>query len=264
VSIPPTILVFGGHDPTGGAGLQADIETIGALGGHAVTVPTALTLQDTQQVFGFEAVSTTLFRQQAEMLLEEFPVAAIKIGMVGSRPIFKALHNLLLQHPTIPTVLDPVLAGGGGGALAENPLIEGIRTLLMPQSTLATPNRNELQRLVPEADSIEQRATTLLQSGCAHLLVTGTDNPVPSEAADRVHHQLFQADGTQQQFDNPRLPHSYHGSGCTLASAIATRIGMGDSISDAVSSGLQFSWNSLQQGYQPAQGQHFPNRFFLS
>lgn len=257
----PTILVFGGHDPTGGAGIQADIETIGVLGGHALTIPTALTTQNSQRVFGFEPVAPQQLRQQAEMLLEEFHVDVIKIGMVANRALCSAIAGLLQQHPTLPVVLDPVLAGGGGGALSGDSLVDGIRTQLIPKATLATPNRSELQRLVPECDNNAARSQLLLASGCGQLLVTGTDHPTADEDRAMVHHHLIQQSGSQT-FHTPRLPHSYHGSGCTLASAIATRIGVGDSVVDAVASALDFTLQTLQHGYRPAAGQHLPNRFF--
>lgn len=255
------VLVFAGHDPTGGAGIQADIETISALGGRALTIPTALTLQSSKQVTDFETTDSSTLLQQAEILLQEFAIAAIKIGMVGSHILCEAIHTLLQQHPEIPVVLDPVLAGGGGGRLANNRLAESIRTLLLPHTLLATPNRNELQQLIPEADSAQSRTASALQLGCS-LLVTGTDTPLAGEAADRVYHQLLLSDNTTHAFDYPRLPHSYHGSGCTLASAIATRIAFGDTLHDAVQQGLDYTWNSLQQGEHPTDGQYFPNRFF--
>ncbi|HIJ47570.1 MAG: hydroxymethylpyrimidine/phosphomethylpyrimidine kinase [Gammaproteobacteria bacterium] len=258
----PVVLVMGGHDPTGGAGIQADIETIAVLGGHAITVPTALTLQNSHQVESFDPAPLDRFIQQSRMLLEEFEVVAIKIGMVGSLAICEAIHTLLNEHPAIPVVLDPVLAAGGGGALSQNNLIEAIRTLLIPRLTLATPNRNELRKLAPGGDNPQARCAELLNQGCQNLLVTGTDEPAADENVDQVHHLLLQQDGTRSSFQYKRLPHRYHGSGCTLASAITLQLGKGGAIEEAVKSGLDFTWNSLKQGHQLTDGQHFPNRFF--
>ncbi len=250
----PIILTIGGHDPTGGAGIQADIEAIGANGGQALTIPTAITLQDSHRVTGFEPVSHTLIDQQAKMVLADFPVAAIKIGMVASTKNAQTIAALLRHHATLPVIFDPVLAGGGGGALSGENLVETLRNELLPLTTLATPNRQELQRL--------GGSEALLQAGCQNLLITGTDSPTAEEAVDKVTHQLLQADGGHHQFEGERLPHSYHGSGCTLASAIATRIAQGDHLIQAIETGLHFTHNSLLNATHPTNGQHFPNRLY--
>lgn len=250
----PVILAIGGHDPSGGAGIQADIETIGANGGQAITVPTAITLQDSHHVQGFEPVATALLQQQLDLLLSDFPVSAIKIGMVGTMEICTTIGSLLLQHPTIPVILDPVLAGGGGGALSAEALAETITTELIPHTRLATPNRDELERL--------GGSDRLFELGCQNLLITGTDRPATEEAADQVHHQLLQANGSNHTLSGDRLPHSYHGSGCTLAAAIATQIAHGAALQNAVETGLSFTHNSLLQATHPTDGQHLPNRFF--
>ncbi len=250
----PVILAIGGHDPTGGAGIQADIEAIGANGGQAVTVATALTLQDSHRVYGFESVATALVAQQLALLSADLPLAAIKIGMLGSSEQCRVVATLLQQHPTLPVVLDPVLAGGGGGTLSDGGLAAAIIRWLIPHTTLATPNRSELAELGGHG--------RLLQAGCGALLITGTDHPAPDERADQVTHQLLQADGGQRSFTVERLPHSYHGSGCTLAATIATRLALGASLQEAVETALEFTHNSLLYATHPAAGQHLPNRLF--
>lgn len=258
----PIILAIGGHDPTGGAGIQADIETIGQLGGQAVTIPTAITLQNSHQVVGFEPVAAHLLSQQGRMLLEEFPIAAIKIGMVANVENCEAIQALLRPHPEIPLLIDPVLAGGGGGTLSRRALAESIRTRLLPLAMLSTPNRSELQQLVPEEEDLEACASALHAIGCHNLLVTGTDHPLPGESTAQVYHQLYQKGGAVHPFNSPRLPHHYHGSGCTLSSAITTRIAQGAPLQQAIMDGLAFTRESLQHGSQPAEGQYFPHRLF--
>ncbi len=256
----PTILVFGGHDPSGGAGIQADIETIGALGGHAATVITALTVQNSRTVEGFHPAPLDLLIQQGRMVLDDLSIAAIKIGMVGSVEICEAIHTLLTEHPNIPVVLDPVLQGGGGGTLSDDGLVDAIRTLLIARTTIATPNRSELTRLAPEGDTLQACGAELISMGCGALLVTGTDNPLSGEPPDQVHHLLLQSSGERRHLEQQRLPHHYHGSGCTLASAIATSIAQEKPLEQAVTEGLEFTWNSLAHGFRPGGGQHFPNR----
>lgn len=257
----PTVLVFGGHDPSGGAGIQADIETIGSLGGHTATVITALTAQDSHSVKALQPVSLDMFIQQARLLLDDLSVQVIKIGMVGSIEICEAIHTLLTEHPDTPVILDPVMTAGGGGYLSTDGVANAISTLLIPLSTIATPNRKELMQLAPDGDSLQASGAELMSMGCEYLLVTGTDDPAPDENPDKVHHLLMNRDGIKKLFQYPRLPNYYHGSGCTLASSIAVNMAMGKSVDKAVTSGLDFTWNSLNSGFHPGGGQHFPDRF---
>ncbi len=256
----PAVLVFGGHDPSGGAGIQADIETIGVLGGHAATVITALTIQDSRSVSGFLPAPLDIVIQQARMVLDDLSIAAIKIGMVGSIEICEAIHTLLTEHPEIPVVLDPVIYGGGGGTLSSGELVQAIRTLLIPRTTIATPNRRELQQLAQEGDSIQACGAELISLGCDNLLITGTDDPLPGESPDQVHHLLLTADGESTSLQQQRLDHHYHGSGCTLSSSIAVNLAVGKSVRQAVTEGLDFTWEALSNGFQPGRGQYFPGR----
>ena len=258
----PAVLVFGGHDPTGGAGIQADIEAIGALGGHALTIPTAITLQDSRQVSGFEPLSPALLQQQAKLVLADFPVKAIKVGMVATAATAEMIGRLLQQHASVPVILDPVLAGGGGGSLANEDLVTAIRNHLLPHTTLVTPNRGELKRLQPQGGSLQSRALTLLEMGCNHLLITGSDDPLPEEPGDRVTHRLYSSNGTAVGFENSRLEHHYHGSGCTLAAACATLIAHDTPLTDAVQQALDYTDNTLTYATAPASGPHFPNRLY--
>ncbi len=248
----PLVLAIGGHDPSGGAGIQADIEAIGANGGQALTLVTALTVQDGERAYRFEEVSPDLVLEQGRRLLERFAVAVIKIGMVGTTAMGETLERLLIDYSQIPVVLDPVLQAGGGGRLAAPELVTALRQRLLPRTTLTTPNRQELIPL----GGVEP----LLESGCQAVLVTGTDRPYPGESSDRVYHQLTPQRGAAFTFEQPRLPHHYHGSGCTLASAIATRLALGEPIPSAVSEGLDYTLQTLRHATRPTAGQHFPHR----
>ncbi|MDD3610018.1 MAG: hydroxymethylpyrimidine/phosphomethylpyrimidine kinase, partial [Halothiobacillaceae bacterium] len=162
----PVVMVFAGHDPTGGAGIGADIESIISQGCHPVTVVTALTVQDTRNVIGLAEVDPALIVQQARAVLEDMPVSAFKIGLVGSIGAVEVIHSVLRDYPDIPVVLDPVLAAGGGTELADAALIEAINTLLVPLATVVTPNSVEARRMVPEADSLNGCGLGLLEMGC--------------------------------------------------------------------------------------------------
>jgi hydroxymethylpyrimidine/phosphomethylpyrimidine kinase len=153
----PIVMTLAGNDPTGGAGIQADIEAIASMGCQAAPVITALTVQDSRNVMRFEAVDTALVIEQARAVLEDMPVAAFKLGMLGSTENVEAIHTLLTDYDQIPVVLDPILRAGGGSDLADEELLDAMRTLLFPQTTVLTPNSQEARRLAPEGDTLDAR-----------------------------------------------------------------------------------------------------------
>ncbi|GAB4357820.1 MAG: hydroxymethylpyrimidine/phosphomethylpyrimidine kinase [Gammaproteobacteria bacterium] len=254
---PPVVLVFAGHDPTGGAGIQADIETLAAQGCHAAPVVTALTVQDTRDVRAFHPVDPRIMAAQAEAVLGDMPVRAIKIGMLGSVEVAKRIAGLLRHHAGIPVVLDPVLRAGGGGELASRELSEVIVAELMGSVLLATPNGPEARQLVPEAETLADCADRLLAAGADSVLITGTH-----EAGELITHRLWTADGGRIDFHSPRLAGEYHGSGCTLASAIAAGVAQGKPLEQAVGDAQAFTLRSLEHGFHAGGGQRIPNRFF--
>lgn len=250
----PVVLCFSGHDPSGGAGIQADIEAIAAQGLHAATVVTALTCQDSSNVVSFSATDAQALQQQAELILADMPVHAFKIGMTASPQIVQAIHNLVMRHPDIPLIMDPVLAAGGGHSLASQQLIGAITQLLVPRSTLLTPNIPEALALTG-CNDIDSAARSLLARGAGAVLITGSH----AEGED-ITHRLYQSNQPPVQFHNRRLPYEYHGSGCTLASAIAALIASNLPLPLAVEQGLQFTFKSLEQARAIGHGQHIPRR----
>lgn len=250
----PRILCIGGHDPSGGAGIQADIETIAALGGQALTLVTALTAQDTHDISGVLPTPVDFFAAQAETLLADVRPDAIKLGLLGSAALLPALQQLLDGFEG-PVVLDPVLAAGGGFDLDGTGLADSIRERLLPACTLITPNRAEARRLTGR-DDIGQAAEVLLAAGATAVLVTGADEA----PGDRVENLLFTAGAKPRSFTWPRLPHPYHGSGCTLASACAVRLALGDGIAAAVERAQAFTWQALARATRPGSGQWLPRR----
>lgn len=253
----PVVLTFAGSDPTGGAGLQADIEAIASMGCHAAPVITAVTVQDTQNVKGYSAIDATLVIEQARAVLEDISVAAFKIGMLGSVENVEAVHTLLTDYPGIPIVLDPIILAGGGGVLADEDVVDALVNLLFPSTTLLTPNSHEARALAPEADSLDACAQELLEAGCEYVLITGTH-----ERTIEVVNTLY---GNRRQLETyswERLPTQYHGSGCTLAAAAAGLLAQGLDPLSAVREAQQFTWESLKHGHRLGMGQHLPNRFF--
>lgn len=252
----PTVLCFSGHDPSGGAGVQADIETLISHQCHAVSVITALTEQDTVNVRRLHPQAPEAVIQQAQTLLADVEVAAIKIGLIGDAGVAEAIATILQRHPDIPVVLDPVLAAGGGSELASQRLIETLVERLLPLTTLVTPNSVEARRLAGSEDL--QRCGRLLQAkGAQNVLITGTH-----EQSEHVHNRLFMPDGLEECFSWERLPHSYHGSGCTLASAIAALLARDLDVFSAVNEAQDYTWQTLASAYAAGKGQLNPDRLF--
>ena len=253
----PIVLVFAGNDPTGGAGLQADIETLGSLGCHAAPVITAITVQDTVGVKHYEPVDANLVIAQARAVLEDMPVAAIKAGMFGSAENVTALAGILQDYPDIPLILDPILNSGRGDSLADDALVEAMSVLLLPQTALLTPNTLEIMRLAPDADNVDAAAQAILSLGCAFVLVTGTHD-VSLEVINRLYGNLR----LLETFHWERLPHSYHGSGCTLAAACAATLAHDIDMLEAVAEAQDFTWQALAHGRRLGMGQHLPDRLY--
>jgi len=248
-SCPPIVLAFAASDPTGGAGLQADLLTLAAMGCHPLSVLTAFTVQDTTGVESVHAVDAERVRAQAEALLADMRVAAFKLGVLGSADNVHAIADLLSEHPEVPVVLDPVLASGRGDALASDDTLRAMCELLVPQSTILTPNSIEARRL----GGVER----LLEIGCEFVLVTGTH-----EAGEEVVNTLYDRGGVVRADRWQRLPGSYHGSGCTLASAIAAALANGRGVPEAVHDAQEYTWQTLAAAFRPGCGQFLPNRFF--
>jgi hydroxymethylpyrimidine/phosphomethylpyrimidine kinase len=253
----PVVLVFAGHDPSGGAGIQADIETLARQGCHAATVITTLTIQDTRDVIEVSPVEGAHVIAQARSILEDMPVAAFKLGLLGSVELIEVIHTILTDYPDIPVIFDPVLASGAGTALGEAGIVEAMRALLLPMTRIVTPNSLEARALTPEADTLSACALALLDQGVEYVLVTGSHENTP-----QVVNRLFHDQRELESFSWERLPHRYHGSGCTLAASIAACVACGLEPVDAIRQAQAFTWKALRAGYRPGLGQYLPDRCF--
>jgi len=260
IALPPAVLTFAASDPTSGAGLQADILTLASMGCHPLSVVTAITVQDTAGVESFLAIDPDWVADQARCILEDMPVAAFKMGVLGSTEIVTLVAEVVSDYPDIPLVLDPVLSSGRGDELASEEMIIAIRELLIPQSTVVTPNILELRRLAEDDEGdmdLAECAQHLLDSGCEYVLVTGTHDSTPE-----VVNTLYHRGGVLRSDTWQRLPGSFHGSGCTLASALAANLARGLEIADAVYEAQDYTWQALSKAYRPGMGQHIPDRLF--
>lgn len=243
----PAVLVFAGLDPSGGAGLAADVLAIAAQGAHALPVATALTVQDNNRVHAVQAVDAAFVLAQAQALVDTVDIRAVKLGIPGSRANARAIAGLLralrARDPQLPIVLDPVLASGHGDALAEDDPV-GIVNELLPLATIALPNE-------PEASAVGDFP-------CAHLLLTGGHGE-GSVVENRwyTHGQLV------RRWRWARLPGAFHGSGCTLAASLAGRLAHGETMAAALGAAQAYCHDALARAFAIAPGQRIPRRFLL-
>lgn len=256
----PCVLVFAGHDPSGGAGIQADIEAIAAQGAHALTVITALTVQDQNHVVAVHPVAAAVLLQQAHIVSKTLRIAAIKIGIVGSAENAQAIADFIQvlrrNQPDFPVVLDPVLGSGRGHALGADDAVISLQPLL-PHATLVTPNLLEIARLCPAADSHAEQAQSLFQGTCHEVLLKGGH----AEDGDVCNRWFSQGrPGADCSWTWPRLDGEFHGSGCTLASAIAGQLSLGFSLEESLLAAQIYTQNSLVNAYRIGDGQAIPNR----
>ena len=253
----PSVLVFAGLDPSGGAGMAADILAIAAQGAHALPVITALTVQDNDRVYEVQPVDAQLLLRQAQALMAKMAIHAVKIGIPGSaanaRAIAAVIAQLRQSQPCLAVVLDPVLASGHGDVLSADDAAQALAPLL-PLTTVMVPNGPEAARLtggtVPE-----EQAASLQARGCVHVLVTGGHG-----GGELVLNRWFGADRQRRDWQWPRLPGEFHGSGCTLASAIAARLALGEAMPDALAAAQQYCHAALADAYAVAPGQRMPRR----
>lgn len=253
----PVVMSISGTDPTGGAGIEADIEAIISMGCHATAVVSAVTVQDTVNVRSVSPMEPDLVKDQALAVLEDMPVEVIKIGLLGSPDIVEAVRGILTRYPDIPVVLDPVLAAGGGASMTDTQTQNALMRHLVPLTTVLTPNGPEARRLAPEADTLDACAMALLDKGCEFVLITGGH-----EHTEEIRNTLYGNHRRLETFSWERLPGEYHGSGCTLASAIAGLLAQGHEPLSAVYAAQEYTWQSLRHGYRVGMGQRLPNRLF--
>ncbi len=258
---PPAVLTFAATDPTGGAGLQADVLALASMGCHPLSVVTAITVQDTAGVDAFLALDADWVADQARCILEDMPVAAFKMGVLGSLDVVTVVAEVVSDYPDVPLVLDPVFASGRGDEFASEDMVSAIRELLVPQSTVVTPNIGELRRLAEADDEdadLAECAQRLLDTGCEYVLVTGTHDASTPEVVNTLYHRggVVRSDKWQ------RLPGSFHGSGCTLAAALAANLARGLEIGEAAFEAQDYTWQALAHAFRPGMGQHLPDRLF--
>ncbi|HVJ18859.1 MAG TPA: bifunctional hydroxymethylpyrimidine kinase/phosphomethylpyrimidine kinase [Polyangiaceae bacterium] len=241
------VLIVAGSDSGGGAGIQADVKAVTVLGGYAATAVTALTAQNTLGVFGVLPVEPAFVSQQMEVVLTDIGADAIKTGMLHSSAVIAAVASTLqrLAH-NIPVVVDPVMVAKGGTPLLEDEAREALVQLLLPQAALVTPNLPEAELLsgvrIRSLDDMRRAADLLLASGASAVLLKGGHLP-----GNTVVDILRTVDGEAREFEHPRVEtRSTHGTGCTLASAIATGIAEGLTLEAAVDAARRYVLQAIR------------------
>ena len=256
---PPCVLVFSGSDPSGGAGMQADIPAISALGCHPLSVPTVLTVQDNVTVFAVHPLDAELIRHQAQVLIDRFDIGAVKLGIIGNlrnaQTVAALIAQLRLRQPDLPVVFDPVLANGRGDALSTDDAALAL-VPLYALATVITPNLNEANRLCGSQYTPEQQAAVLMQRGCQHVLLKGGHGSQQQDVVNR----WFGPAAAYASWSWPRLPDEFHGSGCTLAAALSAQLALGLGMQDAIVAAQYYCQHALATSYAIAPGQRIPNR----
>lgn len=254
---PPTVMVFAGLDPTGGAGLLADIEAIVSMGCHALPVITAITVQDARGIRGVTPVDPLEVVGQARAVLDEIPVSAFKIGLLSSVGGVQAIYSILSDYAEVPVIVDPECVSADGSRLMDEEILDAMVSLLFPATLVATANTLEGRLLAPEADSPAAVAQQILSYGCGYVLLTGTQ-----EQGAQVINRLYSDMRLVESLSFERLEGSFHGSGCTLSSAIAARIAHGLEPVAAVSQAQKYTYESLKHARRVGRGQVLPDRLY--
>lgn len=247
--------MLSGLDPSGGAGIQADIQAITSIGAHPLPVLTCLTVQDTRNVYGAEPVSPDLIKQQLECLAQDTPIHAIKTGALGNAEVVEVLVEFVQKHSGVPLIVDPVIKAAGGGDLADDALVTAMKDKLFARAEMITPNGIELAQLGGSDDPAEA-ARNLLQTGCESVLATGGHG-----TGIHIINTLYNHAPEPMEWEVERVgSNEYHGTGCTLAAAIAAGRAMGLSPRAAISQAQNYVHRALLHALTVGQGQRVPDR----
>lgn len=264
ITTPPCVMTFSATDPSSGAGLQADVLTLASIGCHPVSVLTGYTVQDTTGVENLTPLDAEWVNDQARTILEDVKVSAFKLGVLGSVENIAVVAEIMADYPEVPLLIDPILTSGRGDEFSNDEMQAAMCELLFPQATLITPNSIEARRLAfydegeeVKYSSLEESALRLLAMGSEYVLITGTH-----ERTTDVVNMLYGTEGLIQEYHWERLKASYHGSGCTLTSAIAACLAHGLTMQEALQEAQEYTWQTLKNAFRPGMGLYIPDRFF--
>jgi hydroxymethylpyrimidine/phosphomethylpyrimidine kinase len=260
---PPIVLVFAGNDPSGGAGLAADMLALSSLGCHVAPVMTGIVIQDSSGEQDVLLIESEWVEDQARCILEDMKVDAIKVGLIGSIETLTVIAEIASDYPEIPLILDPVFFTKAGDHLAAEELLAMMRELLLPHTTLVTLNSIDARHVASD-DPDEQddltldiAASRILDFGCEYVLITGAHENTP-----KVINGLYSDMGRASVDSWDRLAGSFYGAGSTLAAALTGALANGAEIHEAVKEAQDYTWQTLQAAYRPGMGPLIPDRFF--
>ncbi len=250
----PVVLALSGHDPSGAAGVQADIETLAYTGCHCISVITSLTAQNTAEFKSMAPQPPERFREQLHLLTGDIAVDACKIGLIGSIELIEIIGDYLASA-RFPVVLDPVLGAGAGADLSSPGLVRAMTDHLFPHTSVITPNLEEAQALTGCSET-GQALHGLLDLGCKTALITAADRE-----GEQVINTWMCETRNIHSYRWTRLPGTYHGSGCTLSACLAGRLALGDPLSAAVDKAQEYTWQTLKNARRIGKSQLHPGRF---
>ncbi len=247
----PSVLVLAGLDPCGGAGIVADIETLNQFGVVPLPIITTLTVQNTQSVARLSAVSSALIAEQLAHLMADIEIRVVKIGLLSDAQQIQTIAQFLAEHSPLKIILDPIIRATAGRQLLHTQALDAFHKNLLPLITILTPNVAELQALAPEMS--ERQALKSLP--CEWVLLTTTD---VSEV--NIKHRLYHRGALVKCFEYEKLAGNYHGSGCTLSSAISGLVARGATVEQACSRALDYTYQALLNAKRVGKMQFHPNR----
>ncbi|MDB6061682.1 MAG: hypothetical protein JWM78_1785 [Verrucomicrobiaceae bacterium] len=249
----PVLLTVNSHDPSGGAGVVADVETANSLGCHCVSAITALNVRDTQNLKDRQSTGTPLLIEQMRAALEDSSVTAIKIGDIATVAQAEAVHTILGEYRDIPVVLDPVLHHGAD----DGDVDEAIRILLFPRATISVLSVPHVKQLSTCGDSLGASVQELLEFGCPQLLVT-----VAAQEPNKIINRLFSTRGVDREYTWDAFSKQFHGAGSTLSAAITAYLAHGFDLQEALQQGQQFTWQAMERALRVGMGGLIPDRLF--
>ena len=246
-------LTIAGSDSGGGAGIQADLKTFAAHRVHGLSAIAALTAQHTRGVTAVHVPDVAFLRAQVEACFDDFDIRAVKLGMLATADVIDTVAALLDAHRAVPLVLDPVMVATSGAKLLADEALDALRTRLFPRATIATPNLPEaellLGRRIDDVSAMRAACADLLALGTRAVLLKGGHLAGGGDVVD-----VFADAGGLHEITHPRLKVDAHGTGCTLASAIAARLALGDALRDACTGASDYIHRALVRGYRPGRG----------
>ncbi|RJG10818.1 bifunctional hydroxymethylpyrimidine kinase/phosphomethylpyrimidine kinase [Massilia cavernae] len=260
---PPLILCFGVSDPIGATGIQSDLACFAALGCHGLSVTTGILIADTARVDDMHEIDSGWVIDQARVLLEDMPVSAFKVGPLASVEQVAAVAEIVSDYPHIPLVLDPFMSGLPDSGLLDDDMLTAVRQILVPQATMLLLSQVELARMAETwretPGAVAEHVAELTGTGCAYVLVTGTEAPRGTLA-----NTLFNDEGVVASYSTPLLPGPFIGAGSTISGALAALLAAQTEPLQAARQAQDFAAGALANAQRFGMGKLVPNKFFAS